>query len=983
MGKTIIKYPDGANGRPFSDDLVGFQLVQGGGLTQGNFQFTTTITEKVNREFNIGSFSEPITLDTLNVSNILESKAIIAKEFRVYPNFDLSEITKFNIYGPLSKRMSTSVQKIINYFPSALEVYNLNSDFTTDNTAIDIDYDNIEDVTSFKIDVTKLTNPFGIDYSVNATRNISLKEFEVSPLRNLTVEYNKFSLFLGDKEFPIYHFTPSDSLYSGFIEIIVFGQPFSGKIETTETLVIRPNTFYADKSLIEPFDEVEKFLLNRMIVPKYTATFQVPKQSDDGVLFTSFVNVTWPIDGIWNLDIRTRLFDNYLNSLNEIAVAFDESKTNLITRFLTTESFKEFDTEDQRVQKILSIYGRSFDEVKKFIDGLAYMNSVNYTVKNDIPSQLLKNLAETIGWKINVSPITNENFLGSVFGNNSKIEFEGYSRASTPTELNYQFYRNLILNSAYLFKSKGTRKSIEFLLRLIGAPEALIEFNENIYIAGQKINMADFNMRYAQISGGTYVEEIPVFDTTTFTIYGNVYSAFTTQTTITDVDVTLADFPVDSYGYPKSPEDTQDYFFQKGAGWFELVKDHQSPQKINYTNSVFTGQNFNVQTEFEQFTYGQKYLDRYRYFPYLNTGYRLLRIPDNKKSWPVTDTGLRVGNGGSKYDAYYFVDNEKFVLNVKNIDLFLNPAQGLVYDVWYMSRKYDYPIPSTGLTSPYPQPGGIDSTFINPQPNKKSFFEFAQTFWNNMINVRDRQFSSDGKTSGYLTLQSIFWNYLQSQETVGIPNNNFNYRSMMGYVNGLGDYWIRLVEQMIPATTIWLAGVKYENSIFHRQKFVYRIQRGCAILPVPCVPCTLNGNLFLYNCIDETIECPIYPWDGGSSTVQSFQDILNQTVTNYVTSNSLTCDLNSLVTDWYIDLRLDSTVLLQQKFFTGYGTLQTPTNSQWSGAVQTYVTNLTDADLTYFLSGNTLYVSNSGCEPKFTNKQIQLNVGLNFTISCS
>jgi hypothetical protein len=93
--------------------------------------------------------------------------------------------------------------------------------------------------------------------------------------------------------------------------------------------------------------------------------------------------------------------------------------------------------------------------------------------------------------------------------------------------------------------------------------------------------------------------------------------------------------------------------------------------------------------------------------------------------------------------------------------------------------------------------------------------------------------------------------------------------------------------------------------------------------------------------------------------------------------------LNSLVTDWYIDLRLDSTILLQQKFFTGYGTLQTPTNSQWSGAVQTYVTNLTDADLTYFLSGNTLYVSNSGCEPKFINKQIQLNVGLNFTISCT
>jgi len=67
---------------------------------------------------------------------------------------------------------------------------------------------------------------------------------------------------------------------------------------------------------------------------------------------------------------------------------------------------------------------------------------------------------------------------------------------------------------------------------------------------------------------------------------------------------------------------------------------------------------------------------------------------------------------------------------------------------------------------------------------------------------------------------------------------------MIEYVNGLGDYWIRLVEQMIPATTIWNTGVKYENSIFHRQKFVWRRQRGCEIIPVPCKPCELTTNLF-------------------------------------------------------------------------------------------------------------------------------------------
>jgi hypothetical protein len=80
-------------------------------------------------------------------------------------------------------------------------------------------------------------------------------------------------------------------------------------------------------------------------------------------------------------------------------------------------------------------------------------------------------------------------------------------------------------------------------------------------------------------------------------------------------------------------------------------------------------------------------------------------------------------------------------------------GQGLVYDVWDMCVKYDYPIPNTGLTSPYPYPGAIDWTFVNPQPKQKTFFEFAQSFFTNMINVRNRQTIFDGKTGGYPTLQ--------------------------------------------------------------------------------------------------------------------------------------------------------------------------------------------------------------------------------------
>ena len=83
--------------------------------------------------------------------------------------------------------------------------------------------------------------------------------------------------------------------------------------------------------------------------------------------------------------------------------------------------------------------------MKKFIDALAFMNSVNYNVGNDIPSQLLTNLAQTLGLNPNISPITNENFLTSVFNPNSTQIYPGQSKPDTPTELNYQYYRNIIL----------------------------------------------------------------------------------------------------------------------------------------------------------------------------------------------------------------------------------------------------------------------------------------------------------------------------------------------------------------------------------------------------------------------------------------------------------------------------------------------------------------------------------------------------------
>jgi hypothetical protein len=986
---TKYFYPPrpGSGAGTFSDNIVGLQTVEGGGLTQGNFEFTTGVTEKVNRVFNVGAFSEPMSLDMMGIDNLEESRRIMATQFRVYPNYDVSQVLNFSMYGSLSKRFSVSITRIINYFPASLDVMFNNDEFTTGNTAYDIVYDTQNDETYFKVNVDRINNPFDIDYSVSATTNLSIREITVSPYRNLYNTYLDYCVSINDDIFKVLAFIPSETLSSGYIQFYVSGSPFGVSATTiNDDFQIRPNDYIVDKVFQESFDEVEKFLVNRLVRPEYTAVFQVPQQNEYGQTYTEYKQVTWPKQGTWNLDIRSFLFDNYLEEIQAISINLDSFKTNLISRFLITDSLKEFDTLGQKVEKIFQIYGRSFDQIKQFIDGLAYMNSVNYNPSNDIPSELLVNLARTLGWSSNFSPITNEDFLSSVFGNTSTPTYPGYARALTPTELNYAYYRNLILNASYLFKSKGTRRSIEFLLRLIGAPDSLIEYNEHIYLADQRINLEQFNTQWASISGGTYVNDVPTYlPDETYKIKGQLYTAFTSTATYQDVNIRLEDYPIDAEGYPNAPANTETFFFQIGAGWYETTPQHRSPDQVQLTGNVYTGQNYNIQTQLTPFTYGQTYLNRYRDFPYMTEGFKLQKVVDNNKSWLSDDEKIRVSTQGD-YNAYYYVDNEKLVLNVKNVDIFLNPAQGLVYDVWEQSRQYDYPIPESGLTVGYPVPGGVDWTYVDPQPKKKTFFEFSQTFWENMINTRNRQYISDGKTGGYPTLQSIFWKYIESEQTVGIPNNKYTYQKLIDYVNGIGPYWTKLVEQMVPATTIWNGGVRLENSIFNKQKFVYRRQRGCQFILVPVDPCYIISNIFDYTCNTEYADFNIYPWFNGDVTVSNFSSILGNRINYMLGQSGLTlnqCYQNSVISDWYVDLTINGEQIIKESFYTGYGISDVPTDSQWRNALINYLPQLYNYGYTYYLNGNTLTITNLTCLTQNSVDTVLLNVGINININCT
>jgi len=202
---------------------------------------------------------------------------------------------------------------------------------------------------------------------------------------------------------------------------------------------------------------------------------------------------------------------------------------------------------------------------------------------------------------------------------------------------------------------------------------------------------------------------------------------------------------------------------------------------------------------------------------------------------------------------------------------------------------------------------------------------------------------------------------------------------MIDFTLGIGDYWTKLVEQMIPASTIWMGGQKMVNNVLQRQKHVWRRQRGCQLIPIECIPCIYYGQLFDNDCIDETLTCDV--------NIDSMSTILNNSINSCVSKSGYTitdCIQNSLTSTWYVDVRLDSTILVQEIFYTGGGVQDYPTFNMWINALNDKLQYLYQSGLNYTIdSNNILTVSNTGCDPEFTDKTLTVNVGVNIQINCS
>ena len=123
-----------------------------------------------------------------------------------------------------------------------------------------------------------------------------------------------------------------------------------------------------------------------------------------------------------------------------------------------------------------------------------------------------------------------------------------------------------------------------------------------------------------------------------------------------------------------------------------------------------------------------------------------------------------------------------------------------------------------------------------------------------LIDVKSRKV-----LSGYPTLRALYDRYTNSADYCPTTSSAFDYEQIDQFAHLIDSYWVDIVEQVIPATTIWGSVKIYGNTMFDQQKFEYK--RG-TLFTCLTGPCSLDSLEFLNACMNNIIdtfytdECP-------------------------------------------------------------------------------------------------------------------------------
>jgi hypothetical protein len=634
-----------------------------------------------------------------------------------------SDPYSYSYFGSFYTEVARSINNILDTFPYAALAYdNLQSVTMYDYTQA---FNQItgEKTSTFKIPADTIINqgfilfnsgsPVGNQVSLMTQTNL----FEIQLSGATTAVTESFGI-------KAYSYTGGTN---GVLEFTIKGHLANGAVTPFEgggtysklPVYIRPSRKRLTEYRMQQ-SRLEKQMLNQ-------ALFDIPDVDDEKKNFT--YRLPWPrtIDG-FNPDTKGAQFETYQGDILLLAGNTDMDKTDIMVKTMLPDNYIEFDTDTQIYKKFTSAYAKEFDEIKQFIDNIAYAHTINYSDENSVPEKFLVKLSNLLGWK-----------LSSSF---SEIDlFEYLASEENPEQNSFAYYnveiwKRILININWLYKKKGTRDALQFLFKLMGAPECLVVFNEFVYDIQQTVSTAIPDPELAlQLETGVSFDKI------------------------------------NSRGFPN----------------------------YSWSNLIFQEGGAGRGT-------GQKYINQWEpeFLP--------IKRNDNIK--------VHVGDTG--------VTGSENIINTKELCATLSPAAAIECDVkdWYQQSGTCWVWGSTAppfSSNTVPFEYSIDNCeFVNPaEISGMTLTEYTEFIYKSNIEPRNRKTNSQVHTSfSYPELKKIYMNYYLMQDP---KSNQLTIKKLEAFLDLMEVNFQDYLMQLLPATTILeCQGTTYRNTIFHRQRFVYK-----------------------------------------------------------------------------------------------------------------------------------------------------------------
>ena len=564
------------------------------------------------------------TIDTLIDSGISDETRV-----RLRPNHD--SVTDFACYGSAVKLIQGTANGVITDFPAEMWLSNDSvTIYKSDNGAGYSFFDSGESVRDY--DGYLLSNEYNIDFY---SKNIQEEE-AYNPLRFFALcgsSYNYIDPAGVAHDFVGYTVESGECLGS-----CSSGQPvdldyvykvtlsFDGALivtfgyrdaETGEMFWIYTDTglrgghIRPKEDIIERYfrecDDFTALLLDRTSRPLYTARLRTPRTADTGFYY-EVLPYTWPtLNGGFNPDLSGPYFA-YLESLMGLGEYYDEYDADNIWRSLTHEAIKTLDwtyvsnsdgdiedlseIDTSRIEPITKIYGRQFDDLKRYADGIKRTNVITYDGKGNTPDNALTPILENSGWEVRNLNITDDKKY------RTPSLYPGLSNGYTASEANSEFLRRLKLNSRYLFSVKGTRKGIDAILGMLGLTPDDYVVREYVYVAkgrsGGYGHFCDRTSSLANVPGYPLAEDTAIINK--YKINFDVNDPFGAYCGIpvTEVGYMSGDtdysYVIPWYSQGKNYDDG--LYFQMNGGWGNRNKrkvkpiSGATPTSITQSNAV-------------------------------------------------------------------------------------------------------------------------------------------------------------------------------------------------------------------------------------------------------------------------------------------------------------------------------------------------------------------------------------------------------------